>query len=778
MGNTQSSCNRSLRSRADAVVSAVRGVFGIVADVSSDFPIPALGYAFSVLESIMERIEKMRANSQDAKEAVESIKALRKTLRTSSNSIGRYSRQLQPGEREVAADILDSSHQMRDRIESLCDRLGSIQDLAEDLPSRGRLSRLIYTEQDADLLKRIKSEVKEATENFRLKGDIAVEDILRDMRANLQDMAREGRIQSCHEQLSQLDPADASYRSEYTSEKARLQPGTRESVLADLRNWATHPNPPCRVFVLHGQAGMGKSSIVHALTEQIDKKHYGGSFFFNRGIDECRDAHRVFPTLAHQLAHSRDNLVYLIATSAREHIAQGRKQALKHQLEELIINPLRRLSNYKIPILLALDGVDECANTENDAVPRMLQLLCQAAADIPCLRILIATRPERHILNALHSSDNSSLIVWRDLQKEPDVDRDIRLLIDSEFEKCRKAGPFPLLEKRPDAAQRLTDLSDGLFIYAITILRVLTRDKHFAVQMYDLLLESQGRLGPGKAYEKLDMLYGVILTSAFDELKGDQHRMGCILQTLCWMTLCQWDTLPKALSLSLLGIQVPITLDFIERLRSVLIVDDTVTPSTPIRACHASFPQFLMDPARCTDPAFLVDPPSGHALIAISLIDLLARDDVDSLRGADGDMPPMWDYARRQWDDHLVEAQYTPELGRSLRHFVETHLEDWLRSVEPWGVSRWSKVAVTNACAGVLGWYKEHGSDDGLVAMLDAILDGRVKEIAAKVNESPAEFDWTDFERIKAWVMDRYPRETQQASVSDRGQTSSSSAFI
>ncbi|EMD36786.1 hypothetical protein CERSUDRAFT_137063, partial [Gelatoporia subvermispora B] len=196
--------------------------------------------------------------------------------------------------------------------------------------------------------------------------------------------------------LEKLNPADASHRSSATDEKSHLHPETRKEILEDLHGWANDDDPKKRIYVLYGPAGIGKSSVVHAFSKAINNSQLGASFFFNHGIDGCRDPQRVIPTLAYQIAHHRPDAVQHIVDAVRKHLPGGRNQALEHQLRELLEAPLCRLSIPTASIILVLDGVDECSN-DSGLVPILLELLCQAAHNIPSVRIIIVTRPETYI---------------------------------------------------------------------------------------------------------------------------------------------------------------------------------------------------------------------------------------------------------------------------------------------------------------------------------------------------------------------------------------------
>ncbi|EMD30768.1 hypothetical protein CERSUDRAFT_24601, partial [Gelatoporia subvermispora B] len=230
-----------------------------------------------------------------------------------------------------------------------------------------------------------------------------------------------------------LKPANASYKSTLTEAKSHLQSGTRSQILRDLAEWVDGDEPSHCVYVLHGPAGMGKSSIAHALCSQLADTSLGASFFFIRG--SISDASCLFPSLAYQLAYSVHDLFAPIAEAARSHLQNGQSQMLEHQLIDLLKFPLEQLAQ-KLgkPLLLVVDGIDECLNDPEGVVPRMLQLLCRLTLEIPILRVLIATRPEAYIMSALQHSEHSDIIRLRDLSKEPHVDDDIRLFIGTEFQ--------------------------------------------------------------------------------------------------------------------------------------------------------------------------------------------------------------------------------------------------------------------------------------------------------------------------------------------------------
>jgi hypothetical protein len=54
---------------------------------------------------------------------------------------------------------------------------------------------------------------------------------------------------------------------------------------------------------MNGMAGTGKRTIAYTCCERINAARLlGASFFCNRSLPDCRDAGRIVPTIAYQLA--------------------------------------------------------------------------------------------------------------------------------------------------------------------------------------------------------------------------------------------------------------------------------------------------------------------------------------------------------------------------------------------------------------------------------------------------------------------------------------------
>ncbi|EMD30976.1 hypothetical protein CERSUDRAFT_120240 [Gelatoporia subvermispora B] len=757
----------------DVIVSNIQEAIDVTMACTKN--IPVVSQILPPLKAVVDRIAKARANARDKQYVLDDIDSLVKCIQSISKSVHSIPTDPQGSTSAPALDATKHADSLTSDVSDIIRDLETLKVSVEETPSRGGIKRAVCADQDAEFMKRVRKKISRAREDLQIQ-DLhvlrAIQMIALDQAhaqtASLQSMKQlqhsiehekrmynaSQRLKDDYDVLEKLQPVNASYKSYLTEGKARLQPGTRAQILRDLVEWVQSNQPIHRVYVLHGTVGVGKSSIAHALCRQLAGTNLGASFFFIRG--SISNVHTLFPTMAFQIADSVPELFSPIVHATRAHLRGGQCQTLKHQISGLLETPFQTIAAaYSKPTLLVVDGADECMNSPDGVVPEMLQVLCRAASNIPFLRILIATRPEVYIMNALRYSDQSGIIRFRDLGKEPNIDDDIRLFIRTEFEIYAAQGGFCLVVERPDAVELLTRLSNGLFIFATTAVRHLVKNRYTAVAAFDSILMSQPSSSSRRLLAGLDALYREILKCSFIDVASDAEHMASIGAVLRWIALWVYNAPFSVRDLELVKISTDITMDTVDRLRSVLIVDNDITTASQIRACHASFPQFLLDSARCTDPAFLVDPPSGHAMIATSLLDLLARDDADSLCGANVHMQKMWEYAGSCWDVHLCDAQYTPELGRALWGFVKSHLKDWLQKKGAWSFGSINVVRLVDYCAKAHSWCKQNGPDDELVAALDTIIDRRVKEIVVEAAQSPYKY-FGDPDRIKVWAKRGY----------------------
>ncbi|EMD36790.1 hypothetical protein CERSUDRAFT_95061 [Gelatoporia subvermispora B] len=584
---------------ADAALSTAIDVVGVAECATSNIPVPGLGAAFSALDVLLHKVQDMKSNTQEAQDTIHNIESLRLVLESSTTKILDQTRYIDDIQRQRMLRQDSASEELRVRIDKLSKELGTLGKLAEKLPKKRCWMRLLFTQQHAELLQRINRRVTEAKGRFQVHGDINIEQILGEMCELMKREEHERLLRIHSDILEKLNPADASYRSSAADEKSRLLPGTRKEILRDLHDWATSDDTTKRIYVLHGSAGIGKSSVAYAFSKSIEDGQLGATWFFNHGIDECKDPQRVIPTLVYQIARHSHEAMRHIVDAVQKHLPEGRNQSLEYQVRELLEGPLCRLNSSLASTVLVLDGFDECSNVTG-MVPLLLKLLCRAAHTIPSLRILIVTRPESYILTALQSNPYIGLLKFRNLE-DVAAGKDIAQLLEGRL-RSGENGLLPLLVARPEAIEKLTILADGLFIYAETVLRFLEQDPFFAIKSYDRLISSNGVIpGASTKPDRLAILYSTILKNAFEEHFHDAVRMEGTCKVLAWITHPRNDF--SASKLAEEGISVDMTRDVVNRLRSVLRIEgDPMDTKATFGLYHLSLTQFLLDKARFTEP--------------------------------------------------------------------------------------------------------------------------------------------------------------------------------
>lgn len=287
---------------------------------------------------------------------------------------------------------------------------------------------------------------------------------------------------------------------------------------------------------------MGKSTIAYELAKRLEKQGLlGASFFYQRGSDERSDPHRVFPTLAWQLAHSQTGSLrrYLIE-AVKEHLNRGVKQLIAHQLQDLLTNPLSKDLEERSPLVIIFDALDESAENYRDLVPIMLEQLLNAVADISFpLRILITTRPDREIMRTLSSSAYATFTSSRQLQDVDPQHHDIHAFIEAELKKLPDASVRELFRARPRAIDSVTQKAAGLFLFATIAMTYLQKHDRNVVAAFDHLVLSEPTTG---MYASLDKIYLMVLEDASRELHDTSWKndtapvLGCIALSREYLT--------------------------------------------------------------------------------------------------------------------------------------------------------------------------------------------------------------------------------------------------
>ncbi|KAJ7473206.1 hypothetical protein FB451DRAFT_1133756 [Mycena latifolia] len=288
-------------------------------------------------------------------------------------------------------------------------------------------------------------------------------------------------------------------------------PGTRTTVLEDLKCWSMDTNPQSTILWLHGCAGMGKSAIAQMFAGDCQAQgRLGAAFFFKRGHPKRGIWNGLFTTLAYQLATSIPELLLPVQQAVEaDKLVVGRVMPL--QFHKLFMEPLKHTPGLQFMPVIILDGLDECADhkVQQQILHLFIDAICKYQLPI---RLLVASRPEPHIRKIIEAPDASVICCHSLLSANDSAHEDIRIYLRAEFSKIHNEhmaqginlGPsWPT----PEEIECLVHKSSGVFIYATTVIQFIDDEySHPADRLASVLSLDPRSTAP------LDDLYTEILS--------------------------------------------------------------------------------------------------------------------------------------------------------------------------------------------------------------------------------------------------------------------------
>jgi len=444
------------------------------------------------------------------------------------------------------------------------------------------------------------------------------------------------------------------------------------------------------IFWLNGLAGTGKSTIAQSFSEMVVNDEFlGASFFCSRDYLDRRELKNIFPTLAYQLAchypHFQSQIIRIIKKDPT--LAHT---SLISQLENLLVNPL---SKAKVSCVIIIDALDECI--DDQPASAILSVLGQFAGQLSSVKFFITGRPEPRIRTGFRLpllKPLTQVFLLHEV-KPSSVNNDIQLYLTQRLTaiaKQRSDHELPDPWPNHDEIMALTKKSSGLFIFASTLVRFIESEYHEPNECLQLVLSKAG----GTIHEGrtgIDSLYSQILLHAFPDVHESEvftsmrHILGAIV--LAFNHLSRKD-LSK-----ILGVPTTLILTTLRHLHSVILVPADETKE--IRIFHKSFPDFLQDRDRCTNPRFHIDQETHHTGLVISCLELVKglkmnpcslppftmnQDVVDLPQLLEDKVDKAMQYACTYWARHLRPS---PRSSDHLEQILVLVI-DMLRRAPPW----------------------------------------------------------------------------------------------
>jgi hypothetical protein len=463
---------------------------------------------------------------------------------------------------------------------------------------------------------------------------------------------------------------------------------------------------------LNGLAGTGKSTIAQTIAERVFADgQLGASFFCSRDFEDRSDLRFIFPTLAVQLAwrHTGFRSIFVPRVQSDPGIAY---ESLYNQMNKLIVQPLVESA---ISTVIIIDALDECKDEEPASA--ILSVLGQLVSEIPKVKFFLTGRPEPRIREGFRlplMAKATDVFVLHEVESSR-VDNDIRLFFRHKFSdlSSRRHGldDWPTNEQ----LELLCERAAGLFIYAMATARFIDHKNNNPKKQLDRLLHSpESSVWEGKtkfrANATLDSLYTSILQEGFgDDDPEDDPKVRSVLGAV---TLAVNPLSPSAIA-ALLGLDTEDVLPILSSAHSLLVLQGDA--NHPVRPFHKSFPDFIVDPARCANQRFRVSPPDHHAELLVGCLELMNRrleqnmcklpdgvvnSEVDDLKErAEQFIDHGLRYACKSWHKHLActAPAHAAKITSILHRFLEGRFLFWLEVLSVLGSVREAVYALEGA---------------------------------------------------------------------------------
>jgi len=429
--------------------------------------------------------------------------------------------------------------------------------------------------------------------------------------------------------------------------------GTRISILNGITEWANDSsNASPLVYWLTGQAGAGKTTIAYTIAKLFGIRQdavLGVNFFCSRQFPETRSLERIVPTLAYQLARICET--YRAALLGVDTSDAVQSHNIQEQLQIFLFQPwMRRKHSHDRPIyLIVVDALDEIEDSERSMF--LEQLLRSLQTDnITGLKFLVTSRPDPEIVDLCKTFPPGAVCKLQDVPIE-EAKEDIGIYLDVKLKHLSSTREF----------SKLKEQSAGLFIYAATVVKILTGRKlaksEQLKRLSAILSLTSSDSGP------IDQLYQQVVCEAFSELDDDPELLSTCLSIL-YTFLCSAERLSASVAASLLDIDIDVADIVLENLHAVLYVQDS-----KVYWYHASFPDFIFSHARSNfradnkDFRFSCDAAAQHSLLTSACFRIMNSEET-GLRFNMGDIK----------SSYLLDSEHIEELRGNVKKNISPAL--------------------------------------------------------------------------------------------------------
>jgi NACHT domain len=498
--------------------------------------------------------------------------------------------------------------------------------------------------------------------------------------------------------LLKLPIAESAAFDSYADElDARCHPETRVELRQQIKEWADNSQGKC-IFWLCGIAGTGKSTISRTVAQSFaDKGQLGGSFFFKRGEGDRGNASRFFTTITAQLVIKIPTLLSFVSEAIEADPSLTGK-SMKEQFEKLLLQPLSKVSDQMLRLIIVIDALDECERERDINTILLLLPQIQHVASVS-LKVFVTSRPELPIRLGFK---NMSGVAYQDmiLHEIPraTIEHDISAFLKHEFGKIRNTNnhlhPSHVLPSDWPGEMNLKTLVDmaiPLFIFAATVCRYVGDVRWDPQQRLRTVLKYQ----TASQASKLDRTYFPILNGLLIDLSDEESKTLIEeFQYVVGSIVLLASPLSTVSLARLLDIPEEVINCRLDSLHSVLSVP--IDRQLPIRLLHLSFREFLIDSQKESKCPFWVDDKKTHKFVATKCLELMSnslKENICDLRNPgtlqaeverqtiDNSLTADVQYACCYWVYHLEQGGSQISDHSTPHSFLSEDLLHWLEAL-------------------------------------------------------------------------------------------------
>ncbi|KAG6908666.1 hypothetical protein DXG01_003760 [Tephrocybe rancida] len=434
---------------------------------------------------------------------------------------------------------------------------------------------------------------------------------------------------------------------------------TRTEILTDIFSWIDDISSKSQNFLwLTGDPGCGKSAVTASVARHCkDRGILWSQFFINRNNVETTNPNSYFPSIARQFVDHSVDVEHVIHNTLREKPSLMDRIS-PDQASALFISAVATASklNPDHPVVVIIDGLDESDRGRLKDTATIFSHLFKGLSRYPNAKVFISSRTEDDIRNPFARHTNHAYVKHVHLDTaSPSSLRDVTLFLRKRVTQIVEDNDLNWAEWPGEERMKLLALrASGLFIWAVTVTKFLQEQiDALGTECLNDVLDMLN----AEALGDINALYGLILRQTYRgrtnkwEFEKFRTIVGAIVvlrEPLCLQDLAALLDLRKTASSSPADV-----LNFVRRLRTVLVAGAEAIDNETIPRLHKSFFEFITSEE--VDQQYRVVIDAADRDLAVQCLGSLATYAGHGLsaQASSNTLPRIVCYAIRFWPSHL-----------------------------------------------------------------------------------------------------------------------------